>query len=34
MFKPTIPEIIGELLGFLFIVALLGCAIVSFFPVT
>ena len=34
MFKPTIPEIIGEVMGFLFIVALLGCAIVSFFPVT
>jgi hypothetical protein len=34
MFKPTIPELIGEMLGFLFIVALLGWAIVSFFPVT
>jgi hypothetical protein len=34
MFKPTIPELIGEMLGFLFIVALLGWAIVSFFPLT
>jgi hypothetical protein len=34
MFKPTIPEIIGELMGLLVIVALLGWAIVSFFPVT
>jgi len=34
MFKPTIPELIGEVLGFLVIIALLGCAIVSFFPVT
>jgi hypothetical protein len=34
MFKPTIPELIGEVMGFLFIVALLGWAIVSFFPVT
>lgn len=34
MFKPTIPELIGEVMGLLFIVALLGWAIVSFFPVT
>jgi hypothetical protein len=34
MFKPTIPEIIGKLMGFLVVVALLGWAIVSFFPVT
>ena len=34
MFKPTIPEIIGELMGLLVIIALLGWAIVSFFPVT
>lgn len=31
---PTIPEIIGEVLGFLSLVALLGWAIGSFFPVT
>jgi hypothetical protein len=34
MFKPTLPELIGEVLGFLFIVGLLGWALVSFFPVT
>ena len=34
MFKPTIPEIIGELMGFLVIVALLGWALVLFFPLT
>jgi hypothetical protein len=34
MFKPTIPEIIGELMGLLVVVAILGWAIVSFFPVT
>ena len=33
-FKPTIEEIIGEVLGLLFIIALLGWALVSFFPVT
>jgi len=33
-FKPTTSEIIGEVMGLLFIVALLGWAIVSFFPVT
>ena len=33
-FKPTIPEIIGEVLGLLFIIALLGWALVSFFPLT
>jgi hypothetical protein len=32
MFKPTIPELIGEMLGFLFIVALLGWALWTFFP--
>jgi hypothetical protein len=34
MFKPTIPELIGEVMGFLVIVALLGWAIASFFPLT
>ena len=33
-FKPTTSEIIGELIGFVFIVALLGWALVFFFPLT
>ena len=33
-FHQTIPEIIGEVIGFLVIVALLGWALVSFFPLT
>ena len=31
-FKPTTSEVIGEVIGFLIIVALLGWALVSFFP--
>lgn len=34
MFKPTTSEMIGEVIGFLVVVALYGWALVSFFPLT